>query len=172
MTGSGYRAPCAASRLQPMVSPMSKVRRNTIQNGHHSGGAATWRSCQGIYSNAGALPSPCDVQRFRWAMGCENLLFFRLPHFGRPPRCKTEKEQSRGAVIRALASAVEQNLHECRERWWIYQRNNPLIQTEGPCCLNNTPYGSWIVRSASYDPIARETRLISTSGQSMLLPMT
>src|ERR1700719_1891846 len=35
------------------------------------------------------------------------------------------------AVINALASAVQQNLHECRRLWWDYQRNNPLIKTEG-----------------------------------------
>jgi hypothetical protein len=84
---------------------------------------------------------------------------------------RPRKNNPGAAAIRALAAAVEQNLPECRERWWTYQRNNPLIQAEGPCCLNNAPYGSWIVRTASYDPLARETRLVSTTGQSMLLPM-
>src|SRR5271156_2537757 len=55
--------------------PMTEGRRKTIQNGHDSGGAATWRSRQGIYSSAGTLSAACDVQRLRWAMGCENLLF-------------------------------------------------------------------------------------------------
>jgi hypothetical protein len=76
------------------------------------------------------------------------------------------------AVIRVLASSVRQNLHECRDRWWTYQRNNPLIQAQGPCCLNNTPYGSWIVRSASYNAVTRETRLVFTTGQPMILPMS
>jgi hypothetical protein len=76
------------------------------------------------------------------------------------------------AAINALAAAVEQNLHECRRLWWIYQRNNPLIQTEGACCLNNSAYGSWTVRSASYDPVARETRLVLTTGQTLILPMS
>ena len=76
------------------------------------------------------------------------------------------------AAINALVAAVEQKLHECRHLWWTYQRNNPLIQAEGTCCLNNSPYGSWTVRSASYDPVARETRLVSTTGQTLILPMS
>jgi hypothetical protein len=85
---------------------------------------------------------------------------------------RPRKNSPGAAAIRALEAVVEQNLHECRARWWTYQRNNPLIQAEGPCCLNNAPYGSWIVRSASYDPVARETRLVSTAGQPMILRMT
>src|ERR1051325_2846031 len=40
-------------------------------------------------------------------------------------------------VINDLADAVRRNLSECRRLWWTYQQNNPLSQTEGPCCLNN-----------------------------------
>jgi hypothetical protein len=76
------------------------------------------------------------------------------------------------AAINALVAAVEQNLHECRRLWWTYQRNNPLIRTEGACCLNNSTYGSWTVRSASYDPVTCETRLVSTTGQVLILPMS
>ena len=76
------------------------------------------------------------------------------------------------AVINALASAVQQNLHECRRLWWDYQRNNPLIKTEGACCLNNSRYGSWTVRNATYDPRTRETLLAFTTGQTLILPMS
>jgi hypothetical protein len=82
------------------------------------------------------------------------------------------KKNNPGApAIRVLAAAVEQNLHRCRELWWTYQQNNLLIQAEGPCCLNHVPYGRWIVRSASYNPATRETRLVFTTGQPMILPM-
>ena len=80
--------------LQPYGLHMSEVQRKTVRNGQNNGGTATWRSRQGIYSDAGALSSPCDVQRLRWAMGRENLLFLRLSDFGRSPRCEAPKKQS------------------------------------------------------------------------------
>jgi hypothetical protein len=76
------------------------------------------------------------------------------------------------AAINALASAVQQNLHECRRLWWTYQQNNPLIKTEGACCLNNSRYGRWTVRNATYDPRTRETLLTFTTGQTLILPMS
>jgi hypothetical protein len=55
--------------------------------------------------------------------------------------------------------------------WWTYRQNNPLTQAEGACCLNNTAYGKWTVRGATYDPGAYQTRLQFTDGQTLLLPM-
>jgi hypothetical protein len=74
-------------------------------------------------------------------------------------------------VVNELAAAVQRNLPECRRRWWMYQRNNPLIQAEGACCLNNSLYRSWTVRDAIYDPGTRQTTLRFTTGQTLLLPM-
>jgi hypothetical protein len=81
------------------------------------------------------------------------------------------KNSPGSAAINVLAAAVQKNLPECRRLWWTYQHNNPLIQAEGACCLNNKPYGSRTVRSASYDPRTRQTRLVFTTGQSMILSM-
>jgi hypothetical protein len=74
-------------------------------------------------------------------------------------------------VVNNLVSAVQRNLRECRRLWWTYRQNNPLTQAEGACCLNNTAYGKWTVRSATYDPGACQTRLQFTDGQTLLLPM-
>jgi hypothetical protein len=74
-------------------------------------------------------------------------------------------------VVNILVSAVQRNLRECRRLWWTYRQNNPLTQAEGACCLNNTAYGKWTVRGATYDPGAYQTRLQFTDGQTLLLPM-
>jgi hypothetical protein len=74
-------------------------------------------------------------------------------------------------VISELESAVRRNLHECRRLWWTYQKGNPLIQTQGACCLNNSAYGSRTVRDATYYPGTDETLLRFTGGQTLRLRM-
>jgi hypothetical protein len=74
-------------------------------------------------------------------------------------------------VINELINAVQRNLQECRRLWWTYRQNNPSAHTEGACCLNNTGYGSRIVRDATYDSRTCRTRLRFTDGQTLLLPM-
>ena len=74
-------------------------------------------------------------------------------------------------VINQLASAVQQNLKECRRLWWMYQRNNPRIQAEGACCLNNSIYGSKTVRDATYDLGTSSTRLRFSDGMTMILSL-
>ena len=67
-------------------------------------------------------------------------------------------------VINELADAVQINLPECRRLWWTYQHNNPQIQAQGPCCLNNTYFHGGMVVEASYDPGARQTRMRFSDG--------
>ena len=55
-------------------------------------------------------------------------------------------------AVNDLAMAVQRNLSECRRLWWLYQQNNPALQSEGPCCLNNTIVAGETVIAASYDP--------------------
>jgi hypothetical protein len=62
-------------------------------------------------------------------------------------------------VINELASAVLQNLPECRRLWWTYQQNNPLIQAQGALCLNNTTFQGGTIVEASYDPGSCQTRM-------------
>lgn len=74
-------------------------------------------------------------------------------------------------AINELVAAVRRNLPECRRLWWTYQQNNPLIQAQGACCLNNSLYRSWTVRDATYDPGTRQTTLRFTNGQTLPVPM-
>ena len=63
------------------------------------------------------------------------------------------------AIINELGDAVRRNLSDCRRLWWTYQQNNPLTQTEGPCCLNNQQHAGATIVRASYDPAKSETRI-------------
>jgi hypothetical protein len=74
-------------------------------------------------------------------------------------------QNSPGATaINELAQAVQRNLSECRRLWWIYQQNNPLTQTQGPCCLNNQRRSGGLIAGATYDPVARQTRVTFADG--------
>jgi hypothetical protein len=55
-------------------------------------------------------------------------------------------------TVNDLVNAVRRNLSECRRLWWLYQQNNPLLHTEGACCLNNSRSGGKTVIDATYDP--------------------
>jgi hypothetical protein len=68
------------------------------------------------------------------------------------------------AVINELAQAVQRYLPECRRLWWTYQQSNPLIQTEGPCCLNNQQRSGGVIVNAAYDPVACQTRITFADG--------
>lgn len=74
-------------------------------------------------------------------------------------------------TINDLVNAVLRNLSECRRLWWLYQQNNPLLHTEGACCLNNTRYGGKAIIDATYDPGTRSTRVRFSDGVTMILPM-
>jgi hypothetical protein len=67
-------------------------------------------------------------------------------------------------AINDLANAVQQNLPECRRLWWTYQQNNPLIQTEGPCCLNNAVFEGGVVLTATYDHATSSTLVLFSDG--------
>jgi hypothetical protein len=74
-------------------------------------------------------------------------------------------QNSPGAgIVNELAQALLRNLSECRRLWWIYQQNNPLTQTEGPCCLNNQQRSGGVIVGAIYDPGACQTRIIFADG--------
>jgi hypothetical protein len=62
-------------------------------------------------------------------------------------------------AINELATAVQRNLPECRRRWWAFQQHNPLIQSEGPCCLNNKTVDGARVMTAAYDPGTSRTTI-------------
>ncbi|HEV2097923.1 MAG TPA: hypothetical protein VGR45_03240 [Stellaceae bacterium] len=65
----------------------------------------------------------------------------------------------RATAINELAQAVGRRLPECRQLWWTYQKNNPLTQAEGPCCLNNQQHAGAKIVDATYDPTACRTRI-------------
>jgi hypothetical protein len=62
------------------------------------------------------------------------------------------RQKPTAAAVNQLIMAVQRNLPRCRELWWTYQQNNPLIQTEGACCLNHKTVDGARVLTASYDP--------------------
>jgi hypothetical protein len=62
-------------------------------------------------------------------------------------------------VVNHLATAVQRNISECRRKWWEYQQNNPAMQAEGPCCLNNTTVAGETVVAAAYDPGTSRTTI-------------
>src|SRR5580700_7770348 len=111
----------------------------------------------------GSLPPSCDMPRSSWTVAHATAigLLSVIPSKNRP----------RSQLINELAAAVLRNLPECRRLWWIYQQNNPLVQTRGACCLNNSLYRSWIVKDAAYDPGTHQTTLRFTNGQTLPLQM-
>ena len=74
-------------------------------------------------------------------------------------------------AINELAAAVQRNLPECRRLWWLYQQNNPLIQAEGPCCLNNTMVAGEMVVAATYDPGTSRTTMRFSNGTIVVRPV-
>jgi hypothetical protein len=69
------------------------------------------------------------------------------------------RQRPTAAAVNQLILAVEQNLPRCRELWWTYQQNNPLIQAEGACCLNHKTVDGARAITASYDPGTRCTTI-------------
>ena len=67
-------------------------------------------------------------------------------------------------VINELAQGVQRNLSECRRRWWSYQRNNPAMVAQGPCCVNNHAMAGATIISADYDPATCTTRVCLSDG--------
>jgi hypothetical protein len=67
-------------------------------------------------------------------------------------------------AVYELEAAVVRNLPECRELWWTYQQKNPIIQAQGPCCLNNTVVAGETVVDATYDPGTRRTTMRFSDG--------
>jgi hypothetical protein len=62
-------------------------------------------------------------------------------------------------AVNDLMDAVRRHLPRCRELWWLYQHNNPRLQAEGACCLNNKNFEGGIVTDASYDPGTSRTTI-------------
>jgi hypothetical protein len=76
----------------------------------------------------------------------------------------TRRQVPTTRAINELATAVQRNLSECRRRWWEFQQNNPALQAEGPCCLNNTVVAGGLVTAATYDPGTCCTRMRFADG--------
>ena len=80
-------SPASLGGLHPSNCPFtifaSAELTETGQNEHDRGGSASWRGCQIGRLYARALSPSCDMPRYSWAVGSQDLIL--VYGFNRPP---------------------------------------------------------------------------------------